>query len=250
VSVVLVTGSSSGFGRAISAAFAGRGDTVFGASRHPVAGPGITPVELDVTDAGSRARALATVGDIDVLVNNAGVLEVTSWEDQDEESLRRIFETNLFGPIALIRSVLPGLRERGRGRIVNVAAIGAIAPTAFLGAYSASKHALAALSASLDTEVRPFGIRVSAVLPGAFETEILSRAPARGTGGPYAAAVDDYRAGLAQRLEDGGSDYSRVVDAVVAAATEDDPRLRYLVAGERMTTLLGPIVEQLEALPR
>jgi NAD(P)-dependent dehydrogenase (short-subunit alcohol dehydrogenase family) len=249
VSIVLVTGASSGFGRAIAEAFAARGDTVFGASRRPVAAPGVTPVELDVTDRASRARALESVGEVDVLVNNAGVLEVSSWEDQDESSLRAIFETNVFGPIALARAVIPGMRARGHGRIVNVSAIGAINPTAFLGAYTASKHALDAVSASLDAEVRPFGIRVAAVLPGAFETAILSRAPARENGGPYAEAVAAYRSGLAQRLEDGGSDYSRVVAAVVAAATDDHPRRRTLVAGERMTELLGPIVDQLEALP-
>lgn len=247
---VLVTGASSGFGAAIAAAFAGRADQVWGASRRPLHQPGVTPLELDVTDAASRERALERIGDVDVLVNNAGVLDVGSWELQDESRLRRVFETNVFGPVALSRAVLPGMRRRGRGRIVNVSAVGAVNPTPFLGAYTASKHALDALSVSLDGEVAPFGIRVCAVLPGPFGTEILQRADDGAEAGPYAEAVRDYREALGGRLADGGTDFSPVVDAVLAAATDPEPRRRYLVAGERLTTLLGPIVEQLEALPR
>lgn len=248
--VVLVTGASSGFGAAIADAFVSLGDTVYAASRSPQARSGVQPLVLDVTDAASRRNALETTGSLDVLVNNAGVLEVTPWEEQDEDGLRRIFETNVFGPVALAREALPAMRAAGRGRIVNVSAIGAILATPFLGAYSASKHALDAFSASLDGEVRSLGIRVSSVLPGAFRTEILERAPsAVSRGGPYAEAVTAYREGLATRLDEGGTDYSRVVAAVVAAATDPEPRRRYLVAGERVTSMLDPIVELLEGLP-
>jgi NAD(P)-dependent dehydrogenase (short-subunit alcohol dehydrogenase family) len=248
---VLVTGASSGFGAAIAEAFAARGDRVLGASRRPPALPGVEPLELDVTDPDSRTRALAEAGPVDVLVNNAGVLEVAAWEELEEAGLRRIFETNLFGPVALTRAVLPSMRRRGSGRVVNISAIGALLPTSFLGAYAASKHALDAFSASLDGEVRPFGIRSSSVLPGAFSTGILERAPDERTpDGPYAEAVRAYRKGLRGRLEEGGSDFAAVVEAVLAAAFDPDPRQRYLIASERMTHLLGPIVEQLGGLAR
>jgi NAD(P)-dependent dehydrogenase (short-subunit alcohol dehydrogenase family) len=140
------------------------------------------------------------------------------------------------------------MRRQRAGRIVFVSAIGALLNTAYLGAYCASKHAIDCLAATLDIELRPFGIRVSSVLPSAFNTGVGANLRlAFGKGTEYESATRRYYEGLRGRIESGPRDLSPVVDAVIEAATTEHPRLRYLVA-PHLAAVLGPVVAELEKL--
>jgi NAD(P)-dependent dehydrogenase (short-subunit alcohol dehydrogenase family) len=257
MAVVLITGCSSGFGVEFAAAFARRGDTVVASMRDVSRasrlqerlgreGLSVDVRALDVTDAESVATLVSHVGRVDVLVNNAGIGAVSALETLDGALLRQVFETNVFGALAMTQAVLPGMRAQGSGRVVMVSAIGAVLNTAFLGAYCASKHALDCLAATLDIETRPFGIRVSSVLPGAFNTGMADNIR-REYAEPYADAAQRYYEGLTARMAAGGRDLSAVTDAVVEAATADDPKLRYLVA-PHLAEVLGPVMDGLEQL--
>ena len=158
------------------------GDRVIGAARRPDALADLAPdhpgavesVQLDVTDAGAIAALVTEVEDrygrIDVLVNNAGHGQVGAVEETTDAELRDLFELHLFGPVALIKAVLPGMRSRGSGAIVQISSMGGQIGVAGFSSYSATKFALEGLSESLAAEVAPFGIRVLVVEPGAFRT--------------------------------------------------------------------------------
>jgi NAD(P)-dependent dehydrogenase (short-subunit alcohol dehydrogenase family) len=170
--VVLVTGVSSGIGRASARALADSGCTVYGSVRqleHAEAVKGVSLVQLDVREQASIDHAVASiiadVGRIDVLVNNAGQNLIGSLEETSIEEAEALFDTNVFGTIRTMRSVLPYMRARRSGRIVNVSSVLGFLPAPYMGAYSASKHALEGLSESLDHELRQFGIRVALVQP-------------------------------------------------------------------------------------
>jgi NAD(P)-dependent dehydrogenase (short-subunit alcohol dehydrogenase family) len=263
MAVVMITGCSSGFGEALARGFAERGDTVIATMRRPeasdrwrdlVASDGqVSALALDVTAADSREQAVEQVltrhGRIDVLVNNAGILHLGSVEDTPETVMRQVFETNYFGPVALSNAVLPAMRRQGTGRIVNVTAIGAVLCTPFLGAYCGSKHALDSVSASMDIEVRPFGVRVSSILPGSFHTAIGSGTETAQDSPDYAAHAEAFRVGFRARLENAPDDFQGLVDAAVHAATATDPKPRYVVGGGAADSI-RPIVDDLADLHR
>ena len=253
MAVVLITGCSSGFGRAAATAFAAAGHDVVATMRDPTAAtglgdgtPGITVARLDVTDPASRRAALGVVrsrhGRLDVLVNNAGISALGPAEEIGEDVARAMFETNFWGPYALMREALPALRDSGRGRIVNVTSIGALLSSGFYSVYCATKHALDALSLGLDVELQQFGIRCVTVVPGGFNTSIAANRIA--VAAPQSRyprseqAIREYEDRLATR-----SDLSPVVDAILAAATDPSPRARYLV-GEGTTRLLDGAVAE------
>jgi NAD(P)-dependent dehydrogenase (short-subunit alcohol dehydrogenase family) len=255
LSVVLVTGTSSGFGAAIAQAFAERGDTVVATARDPsriAAHAKLTPLRLDVTDQGSINAAVASAidrfGRIDVLVNNAGIGTLGALEVVDDQQLRTVFDTNVFGAVAVTRAVLPHMRQQHAGRVIFMNAIGGILTTAFLGAYCASKHALDCIAAVFDLEVRPFGIRVSSVYPSAFRTAMsANNTIVTGEGTPYYEATRAYHQGLSERIRNGPSDLSPVVNAVIDAATNSDPPLRYPVA-PHLKDVLAPALDALDEL--
>ena len=253
MAVVLITGCSSGFGLATAQAFAERGDTVVATARDPSRIPEtFTRVRLDVTDQGSINAAVAESvqrhGRIDVLVNNAGIGTLGALELVDDQQLRRVFDTNVFGAMAVTRTVLPQMRNQGSGRVIFVNAIGGVLTTAFLGAYCASKHALDCIAAVFDLELRPFGIRVSSVYPSAFRTSMSqNNTVILGEGTAYAESTHAYREGLLQRSRHGPSDLSPVTDAIVDAATNPDPPLRYLVA-PHLADVLAPAMTALDQL--
>jgi NAD(P)-dependent dehydrogenase (short-subunit alcohol dehydrogenase family) len=180
--VWLITGASSGFGRAIAEAALAAGDTVVAGVRQPAAVddlaasyPGrATAVELDVTDGSQVTAAVAQTmlwhGRIDVLVNNAGRGLVGAVEETTERELRDLMDLHFFGPAALIRAVLPHMRAQGTGAIVNLTSMGGRFSFPGVGAYSATKFALEGLSEALAPEVAPFGIKVLIAEPGAFRT--------------------------------------------------------------------------------
>jgi NAD(P)-dependent dehydrogenase (short-subunit alcohol dehydrogenase family) len=258
VSVVLITGCSSGFGLATAQTFARRGDTVIATMREPSRATGlaeaanVTVLRMDVTDEGSInaavAEALQKHARIDVLVNNAGIGVLGALEMVDDQQLRTVFDTNVFGAVAVTRAVLPSMREQHAGRVIFMNAIGGILTTAYLGAYCASKHALDCIAAVFDLELRSFGIRVSSVYPSAFHTAMgdnMALVSADGT--PYAGPTRAYFEGLSHRIQSGPADLSPVVDAVIEAATSPEPRLRYAVA-PHLQAVLEPALTALDAL--
>ena len=175
---VLITGCSSGIGRATALAAHAAGHTVVATARRAETlddmPAGIHRVALDVCDAASVTNAvdhaITLTGGITALVNNAGFGQSGPIEMLTEEQITHQFETNVYGPLRLIRAVLPAMRERGHGRIVNVSSAAGKFSTPFLGIYCASKFALEAISDALRVEVAPFGIRVVVVEPGPIAT--------------------------------------------------------------------------------
>ena len=244
--VALVTGASSGIGKAATLALVEAGFRVVGASRHASRATlpdGVTFLDLDVTRDESVAAAVAQVierfGRIDVLVNNAGIGSAGAAEETSAAEDQRVFDVNVFGLMRMTKAVLPHMRARGRGRVVNVSSVAGFVPQPFMAVYAATKHAVEGYSESLDHEVREHGVRVLRVAPGPVNTpfdENLVRAriplPA------YAGRVrvfDDVMAGTMR----GGDDPAVVAKAVVAAATDPKPKLRYLAgsAAVRVATL-------------
>lgn len=246
MAVVLITGCSSGFGLGAAVALAQRGETVVATMRDPdksaalraaasAAGVDVEIRQLDVTDTASRERAVAETvtshGQIDVLINNAGIFSTGAAEELGESDLRAQFETNVFGAFALTMAVLPAMRERGSGRIVNLTSVVSFFAPPFTAGYAASKHALDALSIGLDYELKDFNVRVTSVAPGGFGTALTGN-----TATPSAETV--YGEGPTKRYDtwkamlEGSPDISPVVEAIVEAATTSDPKLRYLVTSE------------------
>ncbi|MBF6438051.1 oxidoreductase [Nocardia cyriacigeorgica] len=185
--VWLITGATSGFGRALTEAAIAAGDTVVAAVRRPEALDALVaahpdqvdPVRLDVTDAARAQDVIADVlarhGRIDVLVNNAGRTQVGAVEATTDAELRDLFDVHFFGPAALTRAVLPSMRERRSGAIVNLSSMGGQMSFAGFGAYSATKFALEGLSEALADEVKGFGIKVLVVEPGSFRTNLFGK---------------------------------------------------------------------------
>ena len=188
--IVFVTGTSTGIGAAIVLSLARGGHTVFAGMRNPQRRGelheaaereklAIRIVAQDVDNDHSASQAIqqaaAEAGRIDVLVNNAGIAAVGSVEESPLSEFRSVMETNYFGALRCIQAVLPGMRERRNGCIVNVTSVAGRVATAAQGAYSSSKWALEALSEALAQEVKAFGIRVAIVEPGVIATPIFGK---------------------------------------------------------------------------
>jgi NAD(P)-dependent dehydrogenase (short-subunit alcohol dehydrogenase family) len=181
--VWLITGCSAGFGREIALAALAAGDRVLATARRPDAlaglrergGDRVRTAALDVTDAGQVDAAVKTAleefGRIDVVVNNAGNGSVGAVEELTLEELRALMEVMFFGAVAVTKAVLPHLRAQGSGTVVQISSMGGQLSMPGFGAYSAAKYALEGLSEALAEEVKPFGVRVLIVEPGAFRTE-------------------------------------------------------------------------------
>ena len=166
---VLITGAGSGIGRATAEVLTAAGHDVVATARRLEALADLDvamALALDVTSDESVAECVAAAGPIDALVNNAGITETGPLETYPHDAHLRMFETNVFGPMRLVRAVVPSMRERGRGVVVNVTSVEGKVAAPLSGTYCATKHALEALSESLAFEVRPFGVRVVIVEPG------------------------------------------------------------------------------------
>ncbi|MEP9353470.1 SDR family oxidoreductase [Xanthobacter sp. KR7-65] len=228
---VLITGCSTGFGREIALYFLERGYHVLATMRNPSASTlpasdNLRVLPLDVTDAGSIAAAIAEAGPIDVLVNNAGVGAFDALEGMSSETIRRMFDTNLFGAIAMMQQVLPGMRARGSGVIVNVGSSIIYMPVPLVAVYRASKAALTALTESLVPELAPFGVRACVIAPGmapstAFAASIHQEVGKNG--GPHEAYAELAAQILAQLQAAGSGEITTerdVAEAVFRAATD------------------------------
>jgi short-subunit dehydrogenase len=171
---VLITGCSSGIGRALAIELSTRGYEVVATARRLDSIKDLEVakrLQLDVTDDGSVATGIAKAGPIDILVNNAGVGFWGPVETASGSAVQALFETNVFGPLRVLRALLPGMRARGAGAIVQISSAAAQRSNALLGHYAATKAALEAHSLALRIELAPFGIKVSIVVLGAVETD-------------------------------------------------------------------------------
>ena len=231
--VAIVTGASGGIGEASARALQAAGYRVFGTYRRPPAtrSPGIEYLACDVTNDESVKAAVAEVvskaGRIDLLVNNAGVGLVAGAEESSLEQAKSLFDVNLFGLIRMTKAVLPTMRRKGAGRIVNISSVMGLIPAPFMALYSASKHAVEGYSESLDHEVRSSGVRVVLVEPAYTRTAF--------EGNVYQAdqQLDVYQSARANAegvLRDGmktADTPELVASTVVNASTEANPHRRY-----------------------
>ncbi|MDP9792772.1 NAD(P)-dependent dehydrogenase (short-subunit alcohol dehydrogenase family) [Catenuloplanes nepalensis] len=225
----LVTGSSSGIGRATAGLLLSRGYRVFGTSRSAREVPGVEMLRLDLTDPGSVEALAPVLGDVDVLVNNAGESQSAPFEELPGDMLRRLFETNVFGPVRLAQLALPGMRERGYGRVVMVGSMLASFPLAYRSAYGASKAAIRGFADGARHEFSPFGVWLTTVEPGAIATGISERrttfvAPDSPHGPDFATML-----AALQRNERAGIPPGRVAATILKAIEDQKPRRRYAV---------------------
>ncbi|SEO19285.1 NADP-dependent 3-hydroxy acid dehydrogenase YdfG, partial [Gemmobacter aquatilis] len=169
LNIILITGASSGYGLETARHFHARGWTVIATMRTPREGllpEGVQVLPLDVTDPASIGAAIEAAGPIDVLVNNAGIGLVGAFEAAPMDYVRKIFETNTFGTMAMVQAVIPQMRARRSGVIVNVTSSVTLAPMPLAAAYTASKQAVEGFSGSLAHEMAAFGVQVKLVEPG------------------------------------------------------------------------------------
>lgn len=254
---ILITGCSTGIGRATAERLAAAGHTVYATARKlesvaDLEAKGCRTLALDVTDEASMEAAVARIdeeaGGVDALVNNAGYSQSGAVETLAMDALRRQFETNVFGLVRMTQLVLPGMRERGFGRIVNISSMGANFTFPGGGAYHATKYAVEALSDALRYEVEGFGVDVVVIQPGAIRTEFDKAAVAsldnhEGGGGVYEefnrrvgqATQEAYEKGPLKLL---GGEPDAVAKVIEKAITAKRPRTRYHVTPSA-TLLIG-----------
>lgn len=246
---VLITGCSSGFGLLSAVTLAKNGFRVFATVRSlekrvaldkalADAGATATILPLDVTDeaavAATVAQVIAEAGSIDALVNNAGFAMGGFVEDFSLAEVRAQMETNYFGLVALTKAVLPHMREKRAGRIVNISSIGGRVGNPIVAPYVASKFAVEGFSEALAFEAEIFGISVVLIEPGAFKTEIFESnrrvaAHALDPASPYAAVMPKIEATIDEKVGKFAGDPQKVADCVLHALTVEKPHLRYFV---------------------
>jgi NAD(P)-dependent dehydrogenase (short-subunit alcohol dehydrogenase family) len=258
----LVTGATSGFGRAIVDVALERGDAVVATSRRTdglddLAGNDRALVtRLDVTDAADReaavAAALERFGRIDVLVNNAGRTQVGAVEETTDDELRFLFELHFFAPAALTRLVLPPMRAQGSGAIVQMSSVGGQVTAPGFGAYCATKFALEGLTETLQEEVAPFGIHTLIVEPGAFRTGLF-RADAAYLSDEmpeYADTVGPTRAYVRDGHGQQPGDPVKAAHAIATALDADRPPLRLVLGADAIGNIrrrLASVAEELDS---
>lgn len=257
--VWLITGASTGLGRAIAEAAVANGDRVVATARNVNDVKDLvdrTPdqvhaARLDVTDSASiRAAvesAIAAFGHIDVLVNNAGHGLIGAVEELSDEQTRSVLETNVFGVFAVTRAVLPHMRERRQGHIVQMSSVGGVVGNPGHAIYNTSKFALEGMSEALAGEVGPLGIRVSIIEPGPFRTDFLGRSMA------FAEPIDDYaqtaagivRKNFAQNDGNQPNDPVKAAAAVVRLVNTPDGPLRLPLGPEAVGRIREKLAKQL-----
>lgn len=234
--IIFITGASSGIGRAMAEFLHQKGYKVYGTSRNPQQYPEskVKLVALEVTDVGSIRKAVEQVieieGKIDVLINNAGAGITGALEEIPSEEIKRNFDTNLFGPIEVIKAVLPQMRKQKSGLIINITSIAGYMGLPYRSVYSASKGALELITEALRMEVKQFGIEVTNIAPGDFATNIAQ--------GRYHTPViqgSDYEKSYGKNLElmnahvDSGSDPIQMAEAVYKVINTSKPKIHYKV---------------------
>ncbi|MEM5566394.1 SDR family oxidoreductase [Psychroserpens sp. AS72] len=234
--VVLITGGSSGIGKSIGEFLSQKGFTVYGTSRSPERYPDskIKLVALDVADVLSVEKAIATVaqeaGRIDVVINNAGAGITGPIEEILNEEIKRNFETNLFGPINVIKAVLPQMRKQNSGLIINITSIAGYMGLPYRGIYSASKGALELITEAFRMEIKDFNIHMTNVAPGDFATNIAAgrfHAPVV-KGSPYEATYGKVLKAIDEDV-DSGDDPIMVSNMIYKIINTPNPKIHYKV---------------------
>lgn len=234
--VILITGGSSGIGKAIGEFLLEKGYNVFGTSRNPDRYPDskFPIIALDVTKSETIKTCIQEVLDrvskIDVLINNAGAGITGPVEEIPEAEIQRNFETNFFGPLQVIKAALPSMREQGSGLIINITSIAGYMGLPYRGVYSASKGALEVITEAYRMELKPFGIHMTNVAPGDFATNIAAgryHAPVV-EGSPYETS---YAASLKMMDDhvDGGGDPNEVAKVILKIINTKNPKVHYKV---------------------
>jgi NAD(P)-dependent dehydrogenase (short-subunit alcohol dehydrogenase family) len=241
--VWFITGCSTGFGRELAKLALARGYRTVVTARDPQKIQDITSghdgrglaLQLDVTDAAQVADAVkkaeAAFGRIDVLVNNAGFGYLAAVEESEESEVRAMFETNFFGLDRMTRAVLPGMRQRRRGNIVNISSIGGLVAFPGVGFYNATKFAVEGLSEALAKEIAPLGIRVLLVEPGPFRTDWAGRSikQARRPIADYAETAGANQRNISGYSGNQPGDPARAAEAIVKAVESPTPPLRLVL---------------------
>lgn len=227
---VLITGCSTGVGRASAVELARRGFDVVATARRPESIADLdvgTRLALDVADDRSVAAARDAAGEIDVVVNNAAFGVIGPIETVPTDAVRSMFETNVFGVLRMVQAFVPAMRERGDGTVVNVSSVaGRMSATPLNGFYAATKHALEAISETMWRELRHFGVRVAVVEPGYIATAWPGNERWLGVDGPYADLYEQVHA--ADEEGQAGAAPAELVAGVIADAIESpEPRLRW-----------------------
>jgi NAD(P)-dependent dehydrogenase (short-subunit alcohol dehydrogenase family) len=253
---VLLTGASTGIGRATALRLAGSGWTVLAGVRKPVDGEAlkaaggerIVPIVLDVTDAAQIAAAVAEVdegGRLDALINNAGIGYGGPLELVPIDDLRKQLEVNVLGPVALTQALLPALR-RARGRILFISSVGGRVAMAFTAPYAASKHAIEAIGDALRVELRSSNVQVALIEPGSVATPIWDKSRAQGDGLSVPAELADQYGHVPaamnkvlENTERRGIPPEQVAETIEQALTARRMRARYLVGRDAKGMLLA-----------
>ena len=260
--VWFITGCSTGFGREFARAALAHGFRVVATARDPntlddlIAGHegNAIALALDVTNSDQIKHAVSEAervfGRIDVLVNNAGYGYLAAVEEGEEKDIRAMFEANFFGLAAMVRAVLPGMRARRHGYIVNVASVGGIVGFAGSGYYAATKFAVEGLSEALASEVAPLGLRVLLVEPGPFRTDwagrSLKQSPIFIT--DYEQTAGKRRRGMAQYSGTQPGDPARAVEAVIKALQSPEPPQHLVLGREGFENVERQLKSELEQI--
>jgi NAD(P)-dependent dehydrogenase (short-subunit alcohol dehydrogenase family) len=265
-----ITGVSSGFGQALAQAALDAGHTVIGTVRNEQARdafaallPGRSHAYLlDVTqfDAinGIVAQAQAEVGPVDVLVNNAGYGHEGILEESPLEEMRRQFDVNVFGAVAMMKAFLPSFRGRRRGHIINITSMGGFITMPGIAYYAGSKFALEGISEVAGKEVRQFGVHVTAVAPGSFRTDWAGRSMVRSQRSiaDYDQLFDPIRATRAERSGKQPGDPAKAAQAILALTEMAEPPAHLLLGSDALGLVRGKLAQMesdisaLEALTR
>jgi NAD(P)-dependent dehydrogenase (short-subunit alcohol dehydrogenase family) len=248
IKTFLITGVSSGLGKAFAAGALAAGHLVIGAVRDAAAAEAFGalasdrahPVVLDVTNFSAIPDAVSTaervVGPIDVLVNNAGYGHEGILEESSLDDMRRQFDVNVFGAVAMIKAVLPGMRRRRRGHIVNVTSMGGFVAMPGVAYYCGSKFALEGISEALGKEVNPLGIHVTALAPGRFRTDWAGRSMIRAdrTIGDYDAVMDPIRAARLTTSGKQPGDPAKAALALLKLVEAETPPVRLYLGADAL----------------
>ena len=253
---VLITGASSGFGKAIAEALAARGDRVYGTTRQTVplatASAQVRMLTMDVGDPATVdaavARMITETGRIDALINNAGFGIAGAIEDTSDAEAHAQLETNVFGLHRVCRAVLPQMRRQNSGRVINLSSLAGLVAVPYQAFYCASKHAIEAYTEALRMEMKPFGIHVSMIEPGDFATSFTDNRRMVTGCAEGSAHYNRCRTAVARMQEDERkfTNLTPVVKTVLAALASAQPALRYPVAVpmQRFLVALKPFLPQ------
>ncbi|ETN95602.1 SDR family oxidoreductase [Zhouia amylolytica] len=235
--VVLITGGSSGIGKSIAEFLTNKGFVVYGTSRNPdrvKEDLSFNLVRLDVGDTASIQSAVDTIVSkekrLDIVINNAGVGITGPIEETPREEIHKVFSTNLYGPIEVMKAVLPPMRKQKQGLIINITSIAGYMGLPYRGLYSASKGALELVTEAMRMETKDFGVQITNLAPGDFATNIASgryHAPVL-TGSPYEKPYGDTLNLINEHVDDGG-DPNDVAETVYKIINTTKPKVHYKV---------------------